>query len=135
VKSSAPRETRQRKAILHAVRSLGNHPTAEHVYEEVRKEIPRISLGTVYRNLQHLVADGQLAMAPVGERIARFDPMTVSHDHFVCERCGSIFDVLRDRTGTVDFRNLEGDGFRVRAHALSIFGICPSCAAGVKGNE
>jgi Fe2+ or Zn2+ uptake regulation protein len=124
---AAIRATRQREAVLRAARSAGEHPTAERIYEAVRREIPRISLGTVYRNLQKLVTEGELTLAPVGERSARFDPMTAPHDHFVCERCERIFDVMRDRVRAVDFETLSTQGFEVRTHTLSIYGTCPTC--------
>ncbi|MGH7819412.1 MAG: Fur family transcriptional regulator [Candidatus Binatia bacterium] len=122
-----PRATRQKDAVLRAARASGDHPTAEMIYETVRREIPRISLGTVYRNLQRLVSEGALSLAPVGERSARFDRMTAPHDHFVCERCERIFDVMREPTGSVDFGTLRTKGFSVRSHTLSIYGTCPEC--------
>jgi Fur family transcriptional regulator, peroxide stress response regulator len=121
------RATRQKEAVFRAARTSGEHPTAEMIFETVRRELPRISLGTVYRNLQRLVADGKLSMAPVGDRSARFDPMTDPHDHFVCEGCGRIFDVMREQGAAVTFRSLRSRGFEIRSHALSVYGACPAC--------
>lgn len=120
------RATRQKEAILRAAKSSGDHPTAEAIHAAVRREIPNVSLGTVYRNLQRLVAEGRLLLAPVGDRSARFDPMTEPHDHFVCEVCHRIYD---RPAGAVDLRGLESEGFEVRSHALAIYGVCPACVA------
>jgi Fur family peroxide stress response transcriptional regulator len=132
---TGPRETRvtrQKEAILRAAQSSGDHPTADMIYAAVRRELPRISLGTVYRNLQRLVDEGRMSLAPVQDergRSARFDPETRPHDHFVCERCKRIYDMARD--GGVDAVNLaafERQGFRVTAHTLAAYGVCPKCA-------
>lgn len=123
-----PRASRQKDAVLRAARTSGGHPTAERVFEAVRRELPRVSLGTVYRNLQRLVAEGELGLADVGERTARFDPTTDPHDHFVCEGCGRIFDVGRDVEEAPGLRRLRTEGFEIRSHALSIRGACPDCA-------
>jgi len=125
--AGATRDTRQKDAVLRAARGSGDHPTAEQIHATVRREIPRISLGTVYRNLQRLVAEGTLSLAPVGERTARFDPMTTPHDHFVCDRCGQVFDVMRGRARQASVENLKLRGFEVRSHKLSIYGSCPDC--------
>ena len=63
----ATRSTRQKEAILRAALSSGSHPTADRIYATVRRELPRISLGTVYRNLQRLVGEGRISLAPVQE--------------------------------------------------------------------
>jgi len=126
------RVTRQKEAILRAAQSSGNHPTADMIYAAVRRELPRISLGTVYRNLQRLVDEGRMSLAPVQDeegRSARFDPETRPHDHFVCERCKCIYDVARDRSGSVvNLAAFERQGFRVTAHTLAVYGVCPKCA-------
>jgi Fe2+ or Zn2+ uptake regulation protein len=126
------RASRQRDAVLRAARTSGEHPTAEMIFAVVRLELPRVSLGTVYRNLQRLLSEGELGLADVGERAARFDPTTDPHDHFVCEGCGRVFDVRREGDDTPGLRRLRTEGFEVRSHILSIRGACPDCAR-VKG--
>jgi Fur family transcriptional regulator, peroxide stress response regulator len=127
--SPRARQTRQREATLRAARSAGDHPTADVVFEAVRREMPRISLGTVYRNLQRLVEEGELGLAPVRDRVSRFDPNTDPHDHFVCVECGRIIDVARERGAEIDLGALESVGYRVEDHELAIYGRCPACAA------
>lgn len=78
----ARRQTRQRSLVYEAVAATKSHPTAEWVYERVRRSMPRVSLGTVYRNLQLLVAEGRIRSWTRG-RTARFDADLSDHDHFV----------------------------------------------------
>jgi Fur family peroxide stress response transcriptional regulator len=125
----AARTTRQKEAILRAARASGDHPTADRVYEAVRRELPKISLGTVYRNLQRLVSEGKMTLAPVQDRSARFDPKSEPHDHFVCESCQKIYDVDRSGGMAVDLGGFERQGFRVKSHTLSVYGLCPVCTA------
>jgi Fur family transcriptional regulator, peroxide stress response regulator len=127
----ATRVTRQKEAILRAAQSSGNHPTADMIYAAVRRELPRVSLGTVYRNLQRLVDEGRMSLAPVQDdngRSARFDPETRPHDHFVCERCKRIYDMARGAGEAVNLDAIERRGFRVTAHTLAVYGLCPKCA-------
>ncbi|HET7153572.1 MAG TPA: transcriptional repressor, partial [Candidatus Kapabacteria bacterium] len=86
--------SKQRDAILEAVRSFNGHPTADDVYAEVRGAMPNISLGTVYRNLRLLVEDGTISEVanPTGGAV-QFDKMTVPHHHFICTHCNAIIDI------------------------------------------
>lgn len=132
----ATRVTRQKEAILRAALASGDHPTADMIYAAVRRELPRISLGTVYRNLQRLVAEGRMSLAPIQDdsgRGARFDPETRPHDHFVCQGCKRIYDVARDRTRAVNLAALDMRGFQVTSHTLAVYGLCPPCASPRRG--
>jgi Fur family peroxide stress response transcriptional regulator len=128
----ATRVTRQKEAILRAAFHSGDHPTADMIYAAVRRELPRISLGTVYRNLQRLVGEGRLSLAPVqdeGGRSARFDPEVRPHDHFVCESCQRIYDIAREGESALDLRSFREQGFRVTSHTLALYGVCARCEA------
>lgn len=84
--------THQRLVILNSVVGSEDHPDAESVYESVRKEMPTISLDTVYRTLWLFKDMGILStVGPPRDRI-RFDPNTMKHHHFICERCGAAYD-------------------------------------------
>src|SRR5215475_11189414 len=85
------RLTVPRRAVLEVVRGITTHPTAEEVHRLVIRRAPRVSLGTVYRNLRLLVDAGLLGELP--GPLARFDPNTLAHHHFTCLRCGRIADV------------------------------------------
>src|SRR5262249_57364591 len=83
------RTTPQLAVVLEAVRTSGtDHPTAERIYDRVRRVLPSISLGTVYRNLQRLVQEGKIGAAQLGARSLHYDPTATPHDHFVCRSCG-----------------------------------------------
>ncbi|MBI3795908.1 MAG: transcriptional repressor [Deltaproteobacteria bacterium] len=121
------RATRQLAAVYQALQGDHSHPSADEVYQRVRRTLPRISLGTVYRNLQRLVTEGKIRMFLLGERIARYDPMVAEHDHFICQRCGRVEDVLLERNRQVNLAPLVNQGFTVTAHSLAIHGLCQKC--------
>ena len=81
--------------IWQAIKGETSHPTADQIYEKVRSMIPNISLGTVYRNLQKLVAEEKLQVLTLG-RVQHFDPLMDRHQHFICERCGLVHDFFVD---------------------------------------
>ena len=87
------RTTRQLTVISAAIQGDHSHPSAEDIYLRVRKVLPHISLGTVYRNLQRLVDEGTIQMLFFGERVARYDPTLADHDHFICQQCGRVENV------------------------------------------
>ncbi len=121
------RTTRQRVAIHAAIQGHPSHPSADEVYQEVRRVIPRISLGTVYRNLQHLVSEGKIRMVLLNGRIARYDPRVEEHDHFVCQQCGRVEDLSLKRGKRIRLASLTKEGFTITAHSLTIQGLCPKC--------
>ena len=93
MEKSTGRKTRQLEIVWHEVAGDNSHPTADQIYRRVRRHIPNISLGTVYRNLQKLVAEGKLQVLILG-RTQHFDPLVDSHQHFICQICGRVYDIL-----------------------------------------
>jgi Fe2+ or Zn2+ uptake regulation protein len=124
-----PRRTRQLDAVAAAVQQARDHPTAAEVYARVRQTLPRTSLGTVYRNLDKLVADGRVATVHLGRGSVRYDGMVDVHDHFVCDRCGRITDLAAQAQPAVDMASLRRRGFGVRTHRLAVYGLCAGCRA------
>ena len=120
------RNTKQLEVIWRAVRDDKSHPSADQVYDRVRKKLPRISLGTVYRNLQKLVAGEKLQVLMLG-RAQRFDPLVARHQHFICENCDRVFDVMVDSQKEIKPAKLPHDGFRVTSHRLAFYGMCKDC--------
>jgi Fur family peroxide stress response transcriptional regulator len=121
------RQTKQRSAVLRVLTAAEQHPTAEWVYQEVRKEIPDISLGTVYRLLHALEEEGlvHVLMPLAGPK--RFDGCPGPHNHLICTACGSILDVpnlLEENAKTEIERWTEYTISHVR---LEWFGLCPRC--------
>lgn len=121
------RNTRQRQVVLDIVRNTDTHPTADWVYEQARQVIPNISLGTVYRLLGRLQEEGLVVQLEAGSRKSRFDGQPGPHQHIVCERCGRIADVpdVVDQKATE--RIQQTTGYRVSAHRVEWFGLCPEC--------
>jgi len=123
------RKSRQRDAILRVVKGVTSHPTANWIYDQVREEIPNISLGTVYRNLKLLVEEGQISEIELARTLSRFDGNTQYHHHFICEQCGRVFDVSNDdrmERAMMD-EIARGTGFRITHHRCELYGLCKDC--------
>jgi len=120
------RNTNQRRLIYEVLRSTDTHPTADWIYEQVRKEIPNISLGTVYRNLKILKEEGKIIELNDGKQ-SRFDARTDKHFHFKCAQCGGIFDIDSDGLISVNEDKLLDLGFYVDDLDVIFTGICFKC--------
>ncbi len=121
------RSSRQLEVVHAAVAASGTaHPTAETIFDDVRRRLPRISLGTVYRNLQRLVDEGRIGVAQIGARSLRYDATATPHDHFVCRQCGRIDDVGAS-IPEAGREAAERAGHAVLAHALVLYGHCRGC--------
>jgi Fe2+ or Zn2+ uptake regulation protein len=121
------RETKQREAILRVLRNTRAHPTADWIYEEVKKEIPNISKGTVYRNLQVLQEGGVVTELNLNGTLSRFEAKQDSHYHFRCEQCGRVFDLDEPVNNELDERVARRTGFKVSHHQLEFRGLCKDC--------
>lgn len=121
------RRTQQREAILRVLKGTTCHPTADWVYEQVRQEMPNISLGTVYRNLRSLQRDGEILELDLAGITSRFDARTDNHYHFRCEKCGRVFDVDFPVNEELDKRVAQETGFKIFYHRLEFRGLCPEC--------
>ena len=86
------RLTNQKKAILDYLKSVKTHPTAEEIYQKVKKKLPRISRGTVYRILNNLKKKNQIQ--EIITEVSHFDADISSHTHFICQECGKIIDLF-----------------------------------------
>lgn len=121
------RMTRQRAEILAELRKAKNHPTAEEIHARVRRCLPRISLGTVYRNLELLAQSGEILRLDGGSGGRRFDGDISPHLHVRCRRCGRIADVSGAAL-TPALDGLKAEGFVIlRAH-IELEGVCARCA-------
>jgi len=122
------RATRQLTAVYDVLRTSCDHPTAEQVFRRVRDTLPRVSLGTVYRNLDKLREQGRLRVVRLASGEAHYDAMVEAHDHFVCERCHAVHDLDRAPTPPAA-RRLRDDGCVVHWHTTALYGLCGGCAA------
>ena len=122
------RLTRPREAILKLLHSTDCHPDANWVYDQVRLEIPNISLGTVYRTLGVLVEAGLIQELHCSdESQARYDGDIRGHYHIICTACGDVRDVYLAPAHDAEKAVARLTGFRVEGHSLSFFGLCPQC--------
>ena len=120
------RMTKQRRIILDELSKLKSHPTAEELYTLVKKRLPNVSLGTVYRNLMQMSSDGDILRLDGGDKM-RFDADKSAHAHLRCKSCGKVLDVtLRDPNviGNLATEVLEHD---VSSVCLEFFGTCCFC--------
>ena len=120
------RFSQQRERIYEAVRTSMEHPSAQMVYDALRPEMPRLSLGTVYRNLHQMAQEGRLR--ELEGPVARFDAVLPSHTHIRCVRCGQVADLELPYDPALD-REAAGDGWIITGHELVFNGICPACGA------
>lgn len=123
------RRTRQREVILEVLRGTKSHPTADWVYQEVRKEMPHVSLGTIYRNLKTLSEHGEIQELAFGSTHSRFDANSHSHYHFVCENCGTIEDLDMPIMTELEKEVEKTRGYQVSNHRLEFYGLCAECAS------
>lgn len=121
------RRTRQREVIRKVVCGTDCHPGADDVYEAVRRELPGVSLGTVYRNLKLLADSGELRVLEGAGGTSRYDACTRTHYHFVCDVCGRIFDLDLPPETHLERLVADATGFSVRCHRLEFRGVCSEC--------
>lgn len=119
--------SRQRESIKAYLTAHHDHPTADTLYSEIRKEYPNISLGTVYRNLNLLVELGEIRKITCGDGKDHFDADTGSHYHFVCRSCGSVLDVPMDTIPEMEEAAAAQTGARVDSHTVYFYGECAGC--------
>jgi Fur family ferric uptake transcriptional regulator len=121
------RMTKQRQTILEELMSVTSHPTADDMYEMVRKRLPHISLGTVYRNLEILSDEGVIQKLNVGGSKKRFDGNTMTHYHLRCLQCGRVDDFDMTPFKGVEEKAAALSGYSAASHSLEVSGICPDC--------
>lgn len=123
------RFSKQRVALLELLSSTKEHPTAAWLYQNLRKDFPSISLGTVYRNLSLLAEQGKIQILRNGSGFDRFDANVSDHSHITCTVCGKVADLDSEIPGEDNAERIaeEASGFRVFSHKLDFYGICPEC--------
>ena len=120
------RFSHQRERIYQTVLERRDHPTAEMVYQQLKPEMPRLSLGTVYRNLQQMAREGRLV--ELDGPVARFDAVTHPHTHFRCRTCGVLLDLETVPYDQALDRAAAARGYQVTGHSVIFTGACPRCA-------
>ena len=122
------KKSKQRDAIMNFLRTRTDHPTADMVYENVRKELPNISLGTVYRNLALLSESGDILKLTYTGASDRYDATTSPHYHVYCRHCGNVYDLdlEPDFAGLITAANERFSGV-IEGHSTFFYGLCENC--------
>ena len=128
LKEKKMRMTRQRKIILEELRKVKTHPSADEIYEMVRLRLPRISLGTVYRNLEILSELGEIQKLQLSGALKRFDWDTNKHYHIRCVRCNRVDDAPIAPLNQIEDELYEATVFEIIGHNLEFVGLCPECS-------
>lgn len=123
------RFTNQKKIILDYLKSTEIHPSAETVYLEVKRKLPQISRGTVYRILNDFKERGEIREIPLG--VSHYDGDVSSHAHFICQKCGrisDIFDFCREcRFLKRKLRRKKGKISEINSYQMYFYGLCKKC--------
>ena len=120
------RNTRQRAAILRAVRTAGRPLTPQEILRASRRDAPRLGIATVYRSIKTFIDEGWLEAVSLPDEPPRYEVPAGKdhHHHFRCGRCDRLFDL----NGCVpDIGRLAPRGFRLERHEVVLYGRCPPC--------
>lgn len=123
----AIRHSKQRDAIRAYLMSTTAHPTAEVIYDNVKKEFPNISLGTIYRNLNFLVEHGEALRLDCGDGFDHFDGNIHPHNHFFCRGCKQIFDLPMQDIDHINILANTGFKGKIEDHIIYFRGLCADC--------
>jgi len=125
--SSVIRLTTQRQVIFEELAKVKSHPTAQEVFDMVRRRLPRIGLGTVYRNLELMAETGLILKLEVGGSQMRFDATTEPHYHVRCLVCGKVDDIEIPVAESLTAAAGEATSFQILGHHVEFTGLCPAC--------
>lgn len=123
---STQRNTKQRQIVLDTVMGRCDHPTVDEIYEEIHKSHPKVSKGTVYRNLNVLSENGEITHVRV-PAADRYDSRLDKHYHLICMKCGKVTDAPIEYREEYDKSIFEQTGFAVNRHRMIFEGICSEC--------
>lgn len=121
------RYSKQRETILKILQNTKSHPTASAIYEEAKKTIPNISLGTVYRNLAELSAEGTIISIKVSDGSDHFDANATPHPHLYCRKCKKTIDLSLPFTDAFVKQCCEFSNVKIDSHNIIFFGKCSNC--------
>jgi Fur family transcriptional regulator, peroxide stress response regulator len=122
------RLTPQRDVLLHVLSSTSGHPTADDLVRRVREVLPSVSHATVYRNVQELVRAGLVGMLERAGGAVQFEVNPDDHHHFVCRKCGEVWDVYLDEVDVrLNRRRSQLKGFQIDRREVQLHGLCASC--------
>ena len=120
--------SRQREMIRDVVKHSHSHHTADEVYTILKPEMPNLSLGTVYRNLNLLADQGEILKIPVPNGSDRFDGTLHAHHHVLCTHCGRVCDVDLPQLAQIDAYVAQITGYEIDGCNFVFRGLCPACS-------
>jgi len=121
------RMTKQRRVMLEEIKKSKSHPTADNIYNLVKKKIPGISMGTVYRNLDILSQEGKVRKLELAHSRRRYDGNTEDHYHVICTGCGRVDDLITIKIDDIEKLLGVRSHYHITGHRLKFFGLCPDC--------
>ncbi len=127
--------THQRQKIYEALVSRPGHYSPEEIYDQVKQDLPSISLATVYKNLRIFVRAGMLRDVSPHHGAWRVDANIKPHHHLVCTRCHSIVDLDIDLLAPVKLQGRLPVGFRLEKFSIEVQGVCRACATSAAGGD
>ena len=119
--------SRQRESIKEYLAHTNDHPTADMIYTKIRETYPNISLGTVYRNLNLLVDQGEIIKVTCGDGSDHFDYKINPHYHFICKECGAVIDLDLDPMDHIDKLAAANFPGEIGGHSALFYGTCKEC--------
>ena len=126
-KNISRRDTKQKRVILEELGKVKTHPTADSVFKMVRKEMPTVSFGTIYRNLSLLKNEGKILELTCGKYSSRYDGDTNPHYHLFCLDCKGVFDIESPTLKGLDKEMSNETGFIIKYHRINFYGQCKQC--------
>jgi Fur family ferric uptake transcriptional regulator len=126
-KGKMKRNTIQRRVILEELKKLRTHPSAIELYSLVRRKLPKISLGTVYRNLEAMAREGQVLVLASGRGPRRYDGNVENHYHIRCVHCSRVGDIMSDQALIPELKTRPLTDYEVLGVHIEFFGVCPDC--------
>ena len=121
------RMTQQREIILEELKKFNGHPSADELFVEVKKRLSRISLATVYRNLEILSEAGQVTKIEISGRQKRFDGELHHHNHVYCLGCHRVDNIELKKSSALDFKADDYKGYAIDGYRIEFKGFCPDC--------
>lgn len=119
--------TPQRVQILKNIMERHDHPSADNIFQEVRRALPMISFNTVYKTLETFCQLGLIMKVNPLHEVARYDGNTTPHTHLICTRCHQVEDLYWDWPQEIPLPDLQKSGFKVESVAVHLFGLCRNC--------
>jgi Fur family peroxide stress response transcriptional regulator len=126
------RKSRQRERIFELIQSSREHPTAQRIYDTLRREMSTVSIGNVYRNIRILIEQGRIACRDFGDGIEHYDAITHLHYHFICQDCRSVSDFSMPVQEAITEKARQLSNHTITNHTIQFYGICEKCSKRIK---